>query len=158
MTKRDTLFFFGPVFYVMVGISSYIVSSCLSDPNLVEASDGLACILYFILHEFLWCFVGAITLILYYLIYRGVQISDDYDPLKLGIGSIAGGGLVIAALIVSAEIELFIAVFLVSLVVNIVPVFVIMILGVLITRRDRIRLAASAISITESTLFRPNLN
>jgi hypothetical protein len=86
--KRDLLFFFAPIFIVMSGVSTYIVSACLAEPNPENitgpSGSDMVCAFYFILHLFIWIFVGLVTLGLYYTRYRGVQVSDDYDKPKLG--------------------------------------------------------------------------
>ena len=109
MIKRDAQFFFAPVFYLMLGLSTYIVSACFAEPTPKDVTgpsgSSMVCVFYFVLHIILWCFVAVITLIMYFFRYRGVQVKDDYDQLKLAAGGIVGGGLVIMAMIVSLRVS-----------------------------------------------------
>lgn len=162
MIKRDTLFFFAPVFYLMLGISTCIVSACFAEPTprgiAGPSGSSMVCVFYFMLHLILWCFVGLITLILYYFRYRGSQVSDDYDQLKLAFGGVIGGGLIILGLIISAEMSEFLVAFSVSVVCNVIPIGLTMMLGLLLTTHHRIRLSSSVDSVEEATVFRPSLH
>lgn len=162
MLKRDTLFFFGPVLCVMTGISTFLVSACFAEPdskNITGPSGcDMVCVFYFPLHLLLWIVVGLVVLVSYFFRYRGSQIGNDNDGVRAVIGYMAGGLLVIAAAIVASEIGACLAALVVSLVFNVVPASLVMGVGILMTMKNRKKLADRAPNEAAKNVLFPSLD
>jgi hypothetical protein len=162
MKMRDALFFFGPIFSVMTGLSTFVVAACLAEPDVPGVTGpsgcGMVCIFYYPLHLLLWILVGVLTLLFYHFRYRGSQLGDDNDRLRAVLGYSAGGMFIVAAMVVSKDSMDGLGVFGLSLIVNIVPAVIVAGVGTLITWRNRKRLASTACpAYREASPFHPSL-
>jgi hypothetical protein len=159
---RDALFFFGPIFSVMTGLSTFVVAACLAEPDVPGITGpsgcGMVCVLYYPLHLLLWILVGVLTLLFYHFRYRGSQLGDDNDRLRAVLGYSAGGMFIVAAMVVSKDSMDGLGVFGLSLIVNIVPAVIVAGVGTLITWRNRKRLASTgSTAYREVNPFHPSL-
>lgn len=142
-----------PAAFLMLGLSNLIVCKCGSEPIPADVTgpsgSSMACVFYYVLHLILWIPVGVVLVALQCFRYRISTINKTQayyqhssgDNVRLVVGAVIGAFLVLISSVILGDLAGAFSIFIASTIMSIVPAFVFLALGAMITmpKRNRIK-------------------
>lgn len=141
-----------PVALLMLGLSQILVSQCASEPNCPNATGpsatSMVCFFYFIFHLLVWLPLGVFLVVAQFRRYTRSTILPDrvfYTPSSSDKARTVICSMICCFITLVSFLILRIpsdtgAIFLLSLIFNIVPAFIFFLIGTLLTKNRRARI------------------
>ena len=146
MIRKDFIGLYAPAAYIMMAISTLIVSLCLIEPNPTEVTgpsgSDMVCAFYYFFHLLLWLPVGGILILFHFMRhgkshYMFTSNTSASDKTKHHIALILSIITIVIAFILMFNEPDFHVVLLLSAITNCIPALLLFGLGYLITSSRR---------------------